>query len=64
MIFNPQYIQFHMKKYFFVAVAALTQGLASCSENAKTDNTDATFEEEMKDAANKALNLSVFNRFY
>ena len=34
-----------MKKIFFVAVAALTLGLASCSENAKTDNTDATIEE-------------------
>lgn len=34
-----------MRKLLFVAVAALTLGLASCSENAKTENTDAVIEE-------------------
>ena len=34
-----------MRKLFFVAAAVLTLGLASCSENAKTENTDAVIEE-------------------
>ena len=34
-----------MRKLLFVAVAALALGLASCSENAKTENTDAVIEE-------------------
>ena len=34
-----------MRKLFFVAATVLTLGLASCSENAKTENTDAVIEE-------------------
>ena len=33
-----------MKKFLFVAVAALTLGLASCSESAKSDEATATIE--------------------
>jgi hypothetical protein len=34
-----------MKKLLFVAAAALTLGLASCSKNAKTENTDAIIDD-------------------
>ena len=33
-----------MKKFLFVAVAALTLGLASCSESTKTDEAAAVIE--------------------